>query len=96
VDIWLVCYDIGCDKRRNRLSSWLLRFGMRVQESVFEVSVKDSSHFNKLWRGVQEKNQRRRQRARLSNSSASHHRRTLPRRPGTGCQQLCHGAVKLL
>ena len=55
MDIWLVCYDIGCDKRRNRLSSWLLRFGMPVQESVFEVSVKDTSHFNKLWRGVQEK-----------------------------------------
>jgi CRISPR-associated protein Cas2 len=55
VDIWLVCYDISDDKRRNRLSSWLLRFGMRVQESVFELTLKDDVQFNRLWRGVESK-----------------------------------------
>jgi CRISPR-associated protein Cas2 len=55
MDIWLLCYDISDDKRRNRVSSWLLRFGMRVQESVFEVSLKNAPHFNRLWAGLQDR-----------------------------------------
>jgi CRISPR-associated protein Cas2 len=52
VDIWLVCYDIGSDQRRTRVAAWLLRFGKRVQESVFEVLIKNDAHFDKLWRGL--------------------------------------------
>ena len=36
---YLVCYDIGDDKRRNRLADVLLDFGPRLQESVFLVDL---------------------------------------------------------
>jgi CRISPR-associated protein Cas2 len=32
---YVVCYDIADDRRRNRVSTLLLDFGTRVQESVF-------------------------------------------------------------
>ena len=32
---YVVCYDIADDRRRNRISTLLLDFGSRVQESVF-------------------------------------------------------------
>ena len=36
---YLVCYDIGDDKRRNRLADVLMDFGPRLQESVFLVDL---------------------------------------------------------
>jgi len=35
----VVSYDITDDKRRNRVAKTLIRFGDRVQESVFEMNV---------------------------------------------------------
>ncbi len=34
--LWVVCYDIACDRRRARVDRWLLGQGDRVLESVFE------------------------------------------------------------
>ena len=34
--LYLVCYDIVADSRRNRVAKLLLRYGLRVQKSVFE------------------------------------------------------------
>lgn len=44
---WLICYDLDNDKERKRLFKCLKRYGMPVQESVFEVSFpahKQSEH----------------------------------------------------
>lgn len=55
MDTWLLCYDITDDRRRDRVASWLLRFGERVQKSVFEITVKDERHYNRMWRGIRER-----------------------------------------
>ena len=36
---YVVCYDVADDQRRSRLSSALLDFGQRVQESVFVANL---------------------------------------------------------
>src|SRR6185437_10349903 len=38
---YVVCYDISDDRRRTRVSSALLDFGTRVQESVFVAHLDD-------------------------------------------------------
>jgi len=38
---YVVCYDIADDGRRSRISSVLLDFGVRVQESVFVAHLDD-------------------------------------------------------
>ncbi len=38
---YVVCYDIADDRRRERLSSALLDYGARVQESVFVANLDD-------------------------------------------------------
>lgn len=40
--LYVVCYDIEEDGRRQRLSSLLGGFGERVQKSVFECRLDDS------------------------------------------------------
>lgn len=35
----LVTYDIADNKRRNRVAKFLLDYGVRVQESVFECDI---------------------------------------------------------
>ena len=37
----VVCYDIIDDKLRARMSDWLLDFGTRIQDSVFECLLDD-------------------------------------------------------
>jgi len=37
--IYMVCYDICDDKRRNRIIRELLKFGIRTQYSVFECKL---------------------------------------------------------
>jgi CRISPR-associated protein Cas2 len=49
---WLICYDIADDRRRDRVVSWLKRFGHRVQESVFEVDAVTELDFQRLWSGL--------------------------------------------
>ena len=36
---YVVAYDISSDKRRNRVSKFLLGYGVRVQYSVFECEL---------------------------------------------------------
>jgi CRISPR-associated protein Cas2 len=38
---YVVCYDITDDRRRSRIASLLLDFGVRVQESVFVAHLDD-------------------------------------------------------
>ena len=38
-DLWLVCYDVRHDKRRNRLAKLLEQRCERVQYSVFECPI---------------------------------------------------------
>jgi CRISPR-associated protein Cas2 len=44
----LVAYDISDNRRRNRLARFLLRKGMRLQESVFLVNVERHAYANFL------------------------------------------------
>jgi CRISPR-associated protein Cas2 len=37
--LWVICYDISDDRRRNRVAKALLGYGERVQESVFECHL---------------------------------------------------------
>ena len=39
--IFVVAYDVSDDKRRNRISRELLKYGVRAQYSVFEVFVSE-------------------------------------------------------
>ena len=38
---YVICYDIADDARRSKVSSALLDFGVRVQESVFTANLDD-------------------------------------------------------
>lgn len=46
--LYLVCYDVSDDKRRNRIAKILLGYGDRVQYSVFEVMLKSKTQFKAL------------------------------------------------
>ncbi len=46
--IYVVCYDVTNDKVRNRISKVLLKYGNRVQYSVFEVMLHSQSELNIL------------------------------------------------
>lgn len=37
--LYLICYDIVQDSRRNRVAKLLEAYGLRVQKSVFEVML---------------------------------------------------------
>ena len=37
--IWIICYDITCDKRRYRLDKFLAQYGQRIQYSVYETII---------------------------------------------------------
>ncbi|MDQ7012135.1 MAG: CRISPR-associated endonuclease Cas2 [Mariprofundaceae bacterium] len=45
---YLVCFDITDDRIRNRVGKVLLRHGQRVQESVFEIALKNPRGMEKL------------------------------------------------
>lgn len=45
--LYLICYDIVQDRRRNRVAKILESYGMRVQKSVFEVFL-TPEQFGKL------------------------------------------------
>lgn len=46
--IYLVCYDLGDDRLRDRAANMLLKHGQRVQESVFELWFVSPTKFNQL------------------------------------------------
>lgn len=39
MSLWLICYDVGDDRRRTRLHKLLSEYGEPVEESVFEVDL---------------------------------------------------------
>lgn len=45
--MWIVCYDIVSDQRRNKVSKILEGYGKRMQKSVFECEI-DSEKCDKL------------------------------------------------
>jgi len=47
---YLACFDISDDKQRRLVSRRLEHFGLRVQRSVFEVSIKNSNELKALKR----------------------------------------------
>ncbi len=45
--LWVICYDIADNRRRNRIANALLGYGERVQESVFECHL-DNAQLRRL------------------------------------------------
>ena len=50
---YVVSYDITANKARNRVSNYLLRYGHRVQYSVFEIAVRKPVQLEKLQRKIE-------------------------------------------
>jgi len=44
--LYLVCFDIVSDKIRYRVVKTLLKFGIRVQKSVFECHLNDKQYLD--------------------------------------------------
>lgn len=49
---YLVCFDLSDDRVRTRVGKELLKFGWRVQESVFEVALDSAAEFDQLQRRI--------------------------------------------
>lgn len=45
---YLACFDITDDRSRRRVSAILEEYGLRVQRSVFEISINSVAELNKL------------------------------------------------
>lgn len=45
---YLACFDISDDKQRRHISRRLEHFGLRVQYSVFEISVNNQAELDEL------------------------------------------------
>ncbi|HPQ94479.1 MAG: CRISPR-associated endonuclease Cas2 [Thiothrix sp.] len=45
---WLVCFDITDDRSRRRVGDLLEAYGLRVQRSVFEISVRSMPELEAL------------------------------------------------
>ncbi len=50
MEVYVVCFDISDDRIRDRLGKRLLRYGDRVQKSVFEVGVKNNTELEEMRR----------------------------------------------
>jgi CRISPR-associated protein Cas2 len=46
MEVYVACFDISDDGLRNRVGRLLLRYGDRVQKSVFEISVGNRSELD--------------------------------------------------
>ena len=51
---WLVCYDISNDKKRTKTGKLLEQYGERVQESVFEINMKNKEQLERLKQNLQQ------------------------------------------
>jgi CRISPR-associated protein Cas2 len=54
MEAYLVCFDISDDALRRRIGDLLLRYGDRVQRSVFEVSVRSPGDLEDLRASLRE------------------------------------------
>ena len=52
MQVYLVCFDISDDDVRRRIGNFLLGYGERVQQSVFEVAVRDQRDLTALHEGL--------------------------------------------
>ncbi len=48
MEVYVVCFDISDNRTRRRIGNELLEYGNRIQESVFEVSVKNSAELETI------------------------------------------------
>ena len=48
MNCWVVCFDIEDDRIRRNVGKSLLRYGKRVQRSVFEILVRNHVEFDTL------------------------------------------------
>lgn len=46
--LYIICYDIACDRRRKKLADLLLDHGDRIQESAFECDLRDDRTVERL------------------------------------------------
>jgi len=51
---YLVCFDLSDDRVRTRVGRELLKFGCRVQESVFEIMLDSTAELERLQRRLKE------------------------------------------
>ncbi len=51
---YLACFDISDDRQRRTVSRRLEHYGLRVQYSVFEISVKNQLELDKLKQELQQ------------------------------------------
>jgi CRISPR-associated protein Cas2 len=48
MEVYVACFDISDDALRRRVGDYLLRYGERVQRSVFEIVVRDHRDLDML------------------------------------------------
>jgi len=48
MEIYVACFDISDDRLRDRVGHVLLEYGDRVQQSVFEIAVKNPGELNEM------------------------------------------------
>ena len=48
VAVYVVCYDVSEDRKRDRIAQILLGYGQRVQHSVFEIALRSPSQLAEL------------------------------------------------
>ena len=46
--VYVVCYDVSDDHKRDRIARILLSYGQRVQYSVFEVALRSPGQLEEL------------------------------------------------
>ena len=51
--LYLICYDVVSDKRRNKLAKLLLDLGDRIQRSAFECRIADPDILGRFLRRAQ-------------------------------------------
>lgn len=54
MEVYLCCFDIQDDHARQRVGDLLKRHGMRVQKSVFEISLRRPEELEPLRRELQD------------------------------------------
>lgn len=52
MNAYLTCFDISDDKIRYRVTKCLLAYGVRVQRSVFEISIESPAELEEIKRQV--------------------------------------------
>ncbi len=51
--IWIISYDIVCNKRRYRLDKSLAQYGQRIQYSIYQV-ILNTDEFSRLRKNIKQ------------------------------------------